>query len=82
VPDLWRAQQTADKIRRAGLPGARGHRRKVGTGDGMPCHGCSDTITEAERMHSVRFGDTLNFRFHTACYTAWRSFPQRQIDFS
>jgi hypothetical protein len=76
MADQWRAQKTVEKIQRLGLPSAAGHRRKLGNGDGMACNGCLDTIVPQERMHSVRVGTSLNFRFHDACYAAWASYPR------
>jgi len=71
-----RIEKTRDKMRRGGLPGQRSDRPAVEAGNGRRCDGCSEPMTQLERMAIVELYDVPLLRFHEECYTAWSTFSR------
>ncbi len=68
-----RSARTTQRTRRGALPAAVGllRWRWVGPGTGMDCDGCGERMDRAERQLEVEVSNTLVFRFHVGCFTAW-----------
>jgi hypothetical protein len=71
-----RADKTRDKTRRGGLPAPTSDRPTLESGNGRRCDGCSEPITQLERMAVVAIANVSLFRFHEDCYTAWSTFTR------
>jgi hypothetical protein len=70
-----RVEKTRENIRGGGLPVPTIARAAFESGNGQRCAGCSETITQLERMATVIAGVALR-RLHEECYTAWAAFTQ------
>ena len=78
MPDQRRAEKTADKTRRGGLPAPAGYSRHAGLGDGRPCDGCGETVDPTEIVFTVSTSEALCCRFHAVCCEAWLTFKSQQ----
>ena len=75
-PELQaRITRTLNKTRRGGLPAPIDGKLYAGPGSLEPCAGCGDKVARSETEYEVEIGETVTFRFHQACYNAWRTFP-------
>lgn len=77
MSDQRRADRTADKTRRGGLPAPTDYARKPGLGDGRPCDGCGETIHPTEILFTVSMLAALSWRFHAVCFEAWMEFKRQ-----
>jgi hypothetical protein len=75
APPKSRIEKTHDKIRDGGLPVPTTARSAFESGNGRPCAGCSETITQFERMATVIASVALR-RLHEECFTAWATFSE------
>jgi hypothetical protein len=71
-----RMDKTVDKMRRGGLPAPTSDRPTLESGNGRRCDGCSEPITQLERMAVVVIFKAALMRFHEECYTAWSTFTR------
>lgn len=70
-----RIEKTRDKIRGGGLPLPTSARSAFESGNGQRCAGCSETITQLERMATVIVSTAVR-RLHEECFTAWATFSE------
>lgn len=70
-----RIEKTRDKIRDGRLPRPTTARSAFESGNGQRCAGCSETITQLERMATVIASVALR-RLHEECYTVWATFSE------
>jgi hypothetical protein len=66
------AQTAAQLVNTGALPRDDDARILAGPGDGQPCSLCADTIDPADVEYEMASGDARSYRFHIACYFAWK----------
>ena len=72
---LTRTGRTVDKAQRGGLPAPSDKAETwAGPGSGRECSGCEEKIERSEHEFEIAFSETLAFRFHGECHTAWLAF--------
>ena len=71
-----RINKTRDKTRRGGLPDPTSDRATLESGNGRRCDGCSEPMTQIERMAVVTIYNVALLRLHKDCYSAWSTFTR------
>jgi hypothetical protein len=72
---LTRTGRTVDKAQRGGLPAPSDKAETwAGPGSDRECSGCEEKIERSEHEFAIAFSETLAFRFHGECHTAWLAF--------
>jgi hypothetical protein len=72
MESIGRTERIAEKLQQGLLPVAGLVKAWAGFGNGRPCDGCDETISNANIERELDFEDGHTLRFHDACAAEWR----------